>query len=1021
MKHRLITRYASLVLALALTAGLLPAGALASAENAEVQTVQSEAVQPESMAQSEEAYTEEAVSEAESAAAEPGPVQSAESESAASAAQAAEPEEPSSAPRSESLPAAPEETPQPASEAQPAADEPEPQAIVIPDEPDSFTCTLRFYAGENLVSEQVLSAGETPVQPPSPTQENAVFEGWFDASGNACDFGQPIGALSENTVIEYTARMKQSYIVYYFSAPEGGAVLYTQTYEDSADTVQWQQVAFAAPEGMALAGWSLTPGGEAVQNPVLTAEPLCLYPVLVKAYWITPHGQGGTAPDPVYVLPGQAGPEMAAAERQGYRFTGWFTDTDCTQTYTPGQPVNADLQLYAGWEAVSVTYRIAYWQQNPDDDGYSLAEVEQRTALTDSLVQPNPAQDRYANFTLKERPAAQTVAGDGCTVIAVYYDRNVYTVWFYQNNKEITELTISARYGANIADKWPSRVNSKWPNQWRTNQKYNPSGNQYQSGIATMPAPNDSENPNKFYYVNESGRYTHELRYYLETLQGGTWELGHTDSFKSSSTNWQLTENDRYDIKGFTINNQKSPKSGATEKKLGDKLYGFELYYDRNKYNIEFYSAGELDKTVTLAYEAPLAGQQYTPVYPGDSEMVFVGWYTNNLGQGEPFDFSGTMPAGSFALYALWREPTYRVSFDLAGGTAPEGADFDDQLVKRGELAEQPGSEPVREGWRFLGWSCEGKLFSFLTPIRKNTCLTALWASESSYHLSYDPGAGRGNAFEATTRFSEGALVQLAVPPAEWQPPQAGTGFLGWSTTPEGTGSLLQPGETLAMPGQDTVLYAQWGTARTVSLVYDFNGGTDQDGNSEKTVTIAQPNEDYAIEELAPTREGGYLFTGWSTQPSGGRLLQAGDVIRVNTLQPETNRLYAQWEKAVITEVRLVVEGSMGEKKRDFAFTAKLPGSGQNFTLRHGGSYVFDPQPESADPIEVQQEDVTRSGYTTTVTEETVNGRRIITFTNVRDVIVPTGLRQQGLPAVLALCGGCMIAAAVWALRRRHL
>ena len=1022
MKHSIFTRCASLLLILALAAGLLPSGAMADAAN-------SAGSAASSLVQGAESEEEPAVSEAESAASAQSQVPLPESAASSEPSEAALPgasaaPEMSAAPEISALPEAsaapapepPEETLQPETQ-----ESVQPHTIVIPEEPGSYTCTLQFYDGENLWSEQVLSSGETPLEPPAPTKENAVFEGWFDESGNACDFAKAVGVLSENQTIRYTARFAQNYIVYYFSQPEGGSVLFTQVYTSIEETVRWQEVAFAAPAGKALAGWSLTPGGQAVQAPSLTEEPLCLYPVLVNACWITPKGQGGVAPNPQYVLPGQPAPEIEPATRQGYQFTGWFLDEACTEPYTPGQAVNADLTVYAGWKAQNVVYRIAYWQQNPDDDGYSLAEVEQKTALADSKVQPDPAQDRYANFTLKERPVAQTIAGDGCTVIPVYYDRNIYEVKFYRasflSTTLIPELTIKARYGANIADQWPSKVSDKWPDQWRTT----PSGNRYQSGIVTMPAPNDSDHPNTFYYVEESGRYQHELRYYLETLQGGQWELDHTDRFKSSSTSWKLSENDCYEIKGFTLNEKKTPKMNSTEKDLGNNIYGFEIYYDRNDYEIQFYSAGELLKTETLPYESPLEKLEFTPTHPSDKDLVFAGWYTNNLGQGEPFDFSGTMPAGSFALYALWKEPTYRVSFDLAGGTAPEGADFSTQTVLRGELAAEPEQTPVREGWQFLGWGREGVLFNFLTPIRQNTRLTALWASEKSYRLSYEPGKGTGKGFSEEKTFGEGTLVQLAQPDKNWQPPEGSTGFLGWSVSPDGEGELFAPGSSFAMPGQDVVLYAQWAGQRTVNLTYDYNGGADTAGATEKTVEIEQPNQPYTIEDLQPEREG-YLLTGWSRTASGGTLLKAGQTIRVNTLQPETNRLYAQWEKAVITEVRLVVGGNMGEKNRDFAFTADFgQNAGASFTLRHGGSYAFDPQPESAPAIAVQQEDVSADGYQTTVSEEMQDGRRIITYTNTRDVEIPTGIGQDSVPGIAVLALGGALLGAVGILRRKRL
>lgn len=37
--------------------------------------------------------------------------------------------------------------------------------------------------------------------------------------------------------------------------------------------------------------------------------------------------------------------------RDGYDFTGWYTDEDCTQAFDWSQGLKADITLYAGWEA----------------------------------------------------------------------------------------------------------------------------------------------------------------------------------------------------------------------------------------------------------------------------------------------------------------------------------------------------------------------------------------------------------------------------------------------------------------------------------------------------------------------------------------------------------------------------------------------------------------------------------------------------------------------------------------------
>ena len=64
---------------------------------------------------------------------------------------------------------------------------------------------------------------------------------------------------------------------------------------------------------------------------------------------------------------------------------------------------------------------------------------------------------------------------------------------------------------------------------------------------------------------------------------------------------------------------------------------------------------------------------------------------------------------------------------------------------------------------------------------------------------------------------------------------------------------------------------------------------------------------------------------------------------------------------------------------------------------------------------------VSAEGYTTAVSEESRDGRRIITYTNRREIAVPTGVRGQAAPGALAVVLGGAVLGAVGLVRRRHL
>ena len=107
------------------------------------------------------------------------------------------------------------------------------------------------------------------------------------------------------------------------------------------------------------------------------------------------------------------------------------------------------------------------------------------------------------------------------------------------------------------------------------------------------------------------------------------------------------------------------------------------------------------------------------------------------------------------------------------------------------------------------------------------------------------------------------------------------------------------------MPADDVTLYAQWALIRetTLTYVYNYEGAPDP-----TTVPIETPNALYAIEENNPERTG-YRFIGWTIDQAGnGTLYQKGDKIRVDTLDEETNKLYAQWEIEIKPPTGLATE-----------------------------------------------------------------------------------------------------------------
>ena len=795
-----------------------------------------------------------------------------------------------------------------------------PMRIVRPGDAVVHTYTFYDEDGTTELDQQILSVGETLNEPETPEKEHARFVGWYTdvTEGELFDaFGEE-GELTESIETALYARYETVFYVYYMDEKHE-KVIFTQTYHEDGEKVVVTDVPFVAGDTeTALIGWSVDPEEDpktftGTGDLRITDNDLTLYPVVAEAHWITFKSDGGSVTEPVFVRTGESATKPEDPVRAGYAFAGWYEDEACTKAFSFGGELSANVTLYAKWDAVQVNYTVLYWQENADDDGYSLKESEVRQGLTGTLTEAS-ASKNYKGFSAstKKLVVQQTIAEDGSTVVHVYYDRNIYTVKFMRNERAIEELTITAKYGANISDQWPSRrkdLDNTYPSSWRISRN----GDKYQSGIATMPIPGDPANPNVFYYVDQNGNYTIETRFYLEGLDGN-YVLDHTDSFRSRNRDWRTTENDYYPIKGFTVRMSGDPSSprigsGVTTFDWRENIYGWNFYYSRNSYAIHFYDGENELTSKTFKYQADISGADFTPQPPtGREDYVFQGWYDNESLEGTAYTFEGkTMPAGDFPLYAKWTEPVYKVSFDLNGADLAAQADpdaYDDQQVKKGKIVIRP-ADPVREGYTFAGWTRADSPFHFGTGITADTTLKARWISNSRFTLTYDPGAGVGDPVTDSRLYADGAKASLWECPKGWQAPQEHYGFLCWNTRADGNGISYYSSDPFTMPADDVTLYAQWALIRETSLTYDYNyeGAPDP-----TTVPIETPNALYAIEENDPERTG-YRFLGWTIDQAGnGTLYQKGDKIRVDTLDEETNKLYAQWEIEIKPPTGLATE-----------------------------------------------------------------------------------------------------------------
>ena len=790
--------------------------------------------------------------------------------------------------------------------------------------------TYKFYSGETLLSEQIVKNGETLYEPPVTAPAGKTFTGW----NPKVTFGT-VSNVDKTEDIRVDAQFEYGYHVYF--KDNNGRIIATETGESGTE-VSVAKVNFPVGSDEAITGWYTDAAHtQKVESVTIETSDITLYAKVEKGYWLTFESNGGSYVAPAFYANGTPAAAPDKPTKSGYTFAGWFTDKELTQTADVSN-ITATTTLYAKWtEKGNTSYTVIHWLENADDDGYSYQASETKTGTTGSKTKATAKS--YTGFTA-QTITQETIKGDGSTIVSVYYKRNVYEVKFFTDcngKNEDTSLRITAKYGANISDKWPG---GGWyvspPSMWSSTA---------QSNIDTMPLNG------KNFYGQQSGYQTYNAYYYTEVLPGQTgdttvgsrtYKLDHTDTIQAGR-GLKVTDEERYPITGFTCNTDVSTKNGQS-------YNGAKFYYTRNSYDLVFISGGKTVKTESVKYQASIA--DYASNKPGNApagmeDYVFAGWYASQECTGEAYDFTGkTMPANNITLYAKWVAPTYTVTvYDqngtkLDGITVSKGDTVTDELSK----LEAQLKLTLDTGDSFLGWTINrGLPFNPGTKITANYELYAKVGNSTGYSVTYAPNGGAGSVTD-TEKYAKGAEATVKSNNGFTNGDKV---FLSWNTAADGTGKTYYPNSTVEITG-DVTLYAQWGDkASTVSVTYHSNFGTDQTKMVKDIANNGQITvEDYSATGL-PAREG-YTFAGWKNNE--GTSFSANDSARVNKDGP--NDLYAQWTPNTNTayKVEFYYQGDDGSYPSTASKTEPRPGNTDapvsvtdaDKADKENGKYTFD-------------------------------------------------------------------------------
>ena len=851
--------------------------------------------------------------------------------------------------------------------------------------PQGTYVTYEFYNGEQNVATQIVKSGDELYAPVSPQKDGYKFMGWSvnQHGGEPYQTFGPVGELTgESRTQPLYAHFEE--IHYVFFHDDQGRVYATK--EGVAnDPITTGDVTFPVKAEEAITGWYLDealnqPAGDPL---TLGSENVHLYAKVETGHWITYEtGDQATYIAPVFVAPN--GVTVAPAEqptRPGYIFSTWG-DTNGVP-FTFGGTLDQNITLRAIWEPQVVNYTVIYWQENADYENPYLPEGQrdsERYSFKDSVALQGLAGTETAaqagtveagfHISADNPVTQQTIKGDDSTIVNVYYDRDVYTIrfvgkrcpkeehthtwtesrwrnrrWEYQGGcypddsfsgnpicgkeehthswictyESVTLHTITAKYGAQISSAWPTNATGT---RWEI-----PNSNKSQMFIQTMPLGGLNVQGTNYYEEPTGSGSQRSVPYYVEALPGetgydpaplggGRYKLHHRDVSLGSTTS-SVGSEDRYDIAGYTLNTTLSTPEG-------DNYSQAQFYYDRNTYYIRFINEGKEENTISKLFEQSINDVSYEPNRPDkyDENYEFKGWYGNEACFGEPYTFSGAMPAKDITVYAKWEPKTLHGVVHLTMDTGSDTQTVDIPYGTKLDEAALDGLKPdIPEGFTWHGWcvrtGSEGNYtyipFNFNTVIYGDIELYPYYTSTASFSVTYDLGEGTGTAPVDAKRYAQDSYADVQLFPADATAP-AGKVFLYWT---DGDGHNYYPNDKLRMPAANVTLHAQYGDADTmVKVTYHSNFDPDQTHTDVET-----PNNSLvtllSYEATGLPARNGYRFLGWSTQPGAtAPEFAAGEQARVNKV--EQNDLYAVWQQ--LYTVTYAFDGPVPD-----GFSATLP------------------------------------------------------------------------------------------------
>ena len=600
--------------------------------------------------------------------------------------------------------------------------------------------------------------------------------------------------------------------------------------------------------------------------------------------------------------------------KKGYKFLGWYTDSECTKEFTSKTvPAVESLKLYPKWKEFNVTYNVKYILMDADKGDYSNSVLRWTEPKTKKLGEVCVTSSEYYDevrviastlqssdnqmycdkmeatingktVILDAKNMEENEVAENMTEVRVYVGLKKYQVtWVWTDgNGEQKKIEEKRCYGAKLSV--PEAVSGQFVKAGEKYRIVNADGSYrivdgwHITNTETGALEYSPDKTSGYYGTRDKKLPAHgititatrsEVYYIINFYVDGTLyqtverRSGQGDEKYKGKIMLQKTQYESADVEVPTKEHYeyagwKMRSTGEVNVAVmyvqNNKNEDLEVVWEPTNYTYALdTNGGTLTGATTGNYTFE---DEVTLGVPTKAGYNFAGWYTDENFTGDPVTKIPVRSFGEKTFYAKWTPATYTITFVDGEKTETQSLSSEGSLTLPQPLAQ-------REHYTFSHWSRSGQDVQDvkyqpgeLITVKEDTTFTAVW-TPIAYNITYDLGGHGTNSDNPNTYTIESETFALAAPT-----PNTGYTFVGWYDAAEGGNQItsIQKGSH-----GDVTVYARWSTSGFNIIYADVNtaNATNFDALPKSfTIDAAVPLVDAKM-----SKDSNLVFLYWCTNP----------------------------------------------------------------------------------------------------------------------------------------------------------